>query len=226
MRNNSKKPLKNLVIIGAGDSGREVCVWAKQSKENGSLWKIKGFLDDRKDALAGYKYDVGVISGIEEYQPEADDLFVCGIGDPKLKKKFVSTILKKGGQFTNIIHPTVVLGENVRLGTGNILCPYVVVSSDSVLGDFITVELHSNIAHDVKIGDWCFIGPSCSLNGRVTLENSVFMGCNAIVLPGGYVGEGAVVGIGSVVIDRVKPFVTVFGNPAKIQPSFPATPKL
>lgn len=218
--------MKNLVIIGAGDFGRAVYGWAKQTKEHGSFWRIKGFLDDRKDALAGYKhYEVGVISGIEKYQPETDDLFACGISNPKLKKKFISAILKKGGQFTNIIHPTVVMGENVRLGTGNILCPYAIVGSDSVLGDFIIAELRSMIAHDVKIGDWCFIGPSCSLNGRVTLENSVFMGCNAIVLPGGYVGEGAIVGIGSVVIDRVKPFATVFGNPAKPLPSFQANPK-
>lgn len=226
MKNNFNKPPKNLIIIGAGDFGREVCVWAKQSKENGSFWKIKGFLDDRKDALADYKYyDVGVISEIEKYQPETNDLFICAVGDPKLKKKFISVILEKGGQFTNIIHPTVVIGENVRLGTGSILCPYVVVSSDAVLGDFVTVNLHSSIGHDVKLGDWCFVGPSCSLNGRVVLENSVFMGGNVIVLPGGHIGEGSVVGSGSVVIEPVKPFTTVFGNPAKLQPILPSTPR-
>lgn len=212
------KPFKKLIIIGAGGFGREVYAWAKQSKETGSLWKIKGFLDDNKNALAGYKYDVGIISGIEKYIPKAEDLFVCAIGNPKLKKKITSIILKKGGLFANVIHPTVVLGENVRLGIGIILCPYAVIDSDSVLGDFVTVNLHSHIGHDAKIGNWCEIGPSCAINGKVTLEKSVFIGSHGVILPGSSVGEGAIVGAGSVAIGNVKSHVTVFGIPAKPLP--------
>jgi len=210
-----KKILKNLVIIGAGDSGREVYAWAKQSKEHNLSWRIKGFIDDNKNALDNFKYDVKIISGIKSYHPEAGDLFVCTLGNIKLKKKLTSIILKRGGKFTNIIHPTVVIGENVRLGTGIILCPYVVISSDTVLGDFVFVNLHTSIGHDVKIGDWCFVGTGCALNGRVSLGESVFMGGHVIVLPSGSIGEGSVVGAGSLVVGRVKPYVTVFGIPAK-----------
>lgn len=211
------KLLKNLVIIGAGDSGREVYTWAKQTKEHGSLWRIKGFIDDNRHALDNFKYghDAKIISGIKEYLPETDDLFICPVGNVKLKKKLISMILKRGGKFTNIIHPTVVIGENVRLSTGLILCPYTVISSDAVLGNFVFVNLHASIGHDVKIGDWCFIGTGCALNGRVTLGDSVFMGGHVIVLPGGSIGTGTVVGAGSMVVGRVKPHITVFGIPAK-----------
>jgi sugar O-acyltransferase (sialic acid O-acetyltransferase NeuD family) len=215
-----KKQLKRLVIIGAGGFGREVYVWAKQSKDNNSLWKIKGFVDDNRNALDGFKYDVNIISGIGEYNPKADDVFICAVGNVKLKKKLVSLILKKGGKFTNIIHPTAAIGENVSLGVGIVLCPYVVISSDATLGNFIHVNLHTSIGHDVRVGDWSFVGTGCALNGRVVLEDSVFMGGHVIVLPRGSIGKGAVVGSGSVVVGRVKPNVTVFGNPAK-QMRFP-----
>jgi len=210
-----KKPLKKLVIIGAGDFGREIYSWAKQSKENNSLWEIKGFIDDNRNALDNFRYDVNIISGIKEYNPKADDLFICAIGSVKLKKKLTSLILKKGGKFTNIIHPTVVMGENVRLGAGVILCPYVVISSDATLGNFVHVNLHASIGHNVKIGNWCFVGTGCALNGHVTLADSIFMGGHVIILPNGSIGRGAVVGAGSVVVGRVKPHITVFGIPAK-----------
>lgn len=216
----TKKRLKSLIIIGAGDFGREIYSWAKQSKDNESLWKIKGFIDDNRNVLDGFKYDVGIISGIGEYEPKPDDLFICAIGNIRLKKKLTSLILKKGGKFTNIIHPTVVIGENVRLGTGIILCPYVVISSDATLGDGVHINLHTSIGHDVKIGDWCFVGTSCALNGHVTLADSVFMGGHVIVLPSGSVGQGSVVGAGSLVVGRVKQHITVFGIPAK-QMHFP-----
>lgn len=210
-----QKKLKNLVIIGAGDFGREVYAWAKQSEENNSLWEIKGFIDDNRKALDNFKYDVKIISGIGEYEPRTDDLFICAVGNVKLKKKLVSLILKKGGKFTNIIHPTVVVGENVSLGIGIVLCPYVVISSDATLGNFVHVNLHASIGHDVKIGEWCFISTGCALNGHVTLGNSVFVAGHVIILPRGSVGNGAIVGAGSVVVGRVKPHITVFGIPAK-----------
>ncbi len=214
MRKNSKK-IKDLIIIGAGEFGREVYAWAKQSKENNSLWKIKGFLDDNRNALDNFKYDAKIISGVREYSPKADDLFICAVGNVKLKKKLTSLILKKGGKFTNIIHPTVLMGENVRLGVGIVLCPYVVISSDAILENFVHVNLHTSIGHDAKIGNWCFVGTGCALNGYSKLEDSVFIAGHVIILPSGSVGKEAVVGAGSVVVGRVKPRITVFGIPAK-----------
>lgn len=209
------KNLKNLIIIGAGSFGREAYVWAKQSKENGLLWQVKGFLDDNKNALAGYSYEVGVVSSVKEYKPKLNDVFICPMGNPKIKKKLVSMILKKRGVFTNVTHSTVVLGKNVKLGIGIILCPYSVISSDSVIGDFVSVNLHANIGHDVRVGDWCFIGPGASLNGRVILEKSVFIGSHGVVLPGGYVSKEAMVAAGSVVVGKIGVGVTVIGVPAK-----------
>ena len=215
MKKVSKKSLKKLVIIGAGDFGREVYSWAKQSKENNLSWEIKGFIDDNLKALDGFKYDLKIISGVKEYNPSAEDLFICAVGNVNLKKKLTSLILKKGGKFTNVIHPTVVMGENVKLGTGIVLCPYVVISSDTVLKNFIHVNLHTSIGHDVKIGNWCFVGTGCALNGHVVMEDSIFMAGHVIVLPRGYIGKETVVGAGSVVVGRVKRGVTVFGAPAK-----------
>lgn len=52
--------------------------------------------------------------------------------------------------------------------------------------------------------------------GKVTLEKDCFLGAGSIVLPGMTVGEGAVVGAGSIVTRDVSPWSIVFGAPARV----------
>lgn len=86
----------------------------------------------------------------------------------------------------------------------------------------------------VSIGDNCFIGPNVSiftachpLNAEerntfrewalpVIIGNSVWIGGNAVILPGVTIGEGAVIGAGSVVTRDVEPYSCVGGNPARL----------
>ena len=50
----------------------------------------------------------------------------------------------------------------------------------------------------------------------VSIGNDVWIGANCLILPGVTIGEGAVVGGGSVMTKSVEPFTIVAGNPAKI----------
>ena len=51
--------------------------------------------------------------------------------------------------------------------------------------------------------------------GKVKIENNVFIGARAIIMPGVTVGVNAIVAAGSVVVKNVEPFTVVGGNPAK-----------
>jgi acetyltransferase-like isoleucine patch superfamily enzyme len=51
---------------------------------------------------------------------------------------------------------------------------------------------------------------------RVRIERGAYIGVNATILPGVTVGEGAVVGAGSVVTKDVPPYCVAAGNPARV----------
>lgn len=51
----------------------------------------------------------------------------------------------------------------------------------------------------------------------VTIGNGCRIGTRAIILPGMHIGEGAVVGAGSVVTRDVPPDTVVAGNPARLR---------
>jgi len=50
----------------------------------------------------------------------------------------------------------------------------------------------------------------------VVLKRGCILGVNTVVLPGVTVGEGSIVGAGSVVTKDVPPYTIVAGNPAKV----------
>jgi sugar O-acyltransferase (sialic acid O-acetyltransferase NeuD family) len=207
--------MKNLIIIGARGFGREIYNVATQTKEYNTKWIIGGFLDNKEDALDGFKGYPPILSSVEDYEVQENDLFICALGDVKYKKKYVSLILGKGGKFTNIIHPTSIININVKLGIGIIICPFTYISNDVIIGNFTTIQTHSAIGHDVQIGDYCQINALTFLGGFAEIEEGVTMNPGSGVVPRGNIGENTVVGINSTVLKNTKPNSTVYGNPAK-----------
>ena len=55
-----------------------------------------------------------------------------------------------------------------------------------------------------------------TFKGNTVIGNDVWIGQNAVILPGVHVGEGAIIGANSVVGSDVAPYTIVIGNPAKV----------
>lgn len=206
--------MKNLVIIGARGFGREIYYLALNSRGYGIDYDIKGFLDDHAEALEQYPNYPDILSSVEQYVPQKDDVFICALGDVHNKQKYVEMIKEKKGAFISLIHKSVHIGINTEFGEGCIFSQFVNLSCDLVIGDFVTIQPFSEIGHDARIGKWCHLNTYAFMGGFSTLEESVTIHTGGIVLPHKCVEKGAVVGAGSVVIKKVKAGTTVFGIPA------------
>jgi sugar O-acyltransferase (sialic acid O-acetyltransferase NeuD family) len=207
--------MKNLIIIGARGYGREVYNLAIQCAGYQKDFIIKGFLDDKADALLGFDNYPKIICGVEDYEVQENDVFSCALGSVIWKKYYIEIILSKGGEFINLIHPTAIFNTNIRLGNGLIVFMYSNISNDCVIEDFVTIQGFVGIGHDVKIGKWSHLNAYCFLGGFVILEDEVCLNTRATVLPKVIVRKGATVGAASLVIKSVKEDTTVFGVPAK-----------
>ena len=90
----------------------------------------------------------------------------------------------------------IVVGNNVIFGPKTILWTY---SHNYLSNSFIPYGPHEeDIIKDIII------------------EDNVWIGLGVIILPGVKIGEGSVIGMGSVVTKDVEPLSIVGGNPAKI----------
>ena len=55
--------------------------------------------------------------------------------------------------------------------------------------------------------------------GDTVIGNDVWIGKNAVILPGVHIGDGAIIGANSVVGSHIEPYTIVAGNPAKVKKS-------
>ena len=147
--------MKQILIIGARGFGREICDSFKEMHGFAKDFLIKGFLDDKKDALSGFSGYPEIISSVEDYIIMEDDVFFCALGDPFYRKKYTEIILSKGGVFINCISPLAHFRSNVKLGIGIYIGPFSNLSSDTKVGNFSMIQAYCNMGHDASVGEFC-----------------------------------------------------------------------
>ena len=78
------------------------------------------------------------------------------------------------------------------------------------------VNSNAIVEHDASLKDFCHVGPGAAIGAGSRLDERVFVGMNATVLPGVHIGRDVTIGAGAVVTSDVAPGLTMVGVPARI----------
>ncbi|MDE5773916.1 MAG: acetyltransferase [Muribaculaceae bacterium] len=206
--------MKQLVIIGAGGMGRTLFDIARESLGYGTEFVIKGFIDDNIHALDGFENYPPVLSTIDGYMPQPDEVFTFSIGG-EARRACITNLVEKGAVFINLIHRTARIGTNVHIGTGNIIAAYTTLGADCSLGSYNMIQSYSVIGHDATIGDFNRIDTHVTCVGGIRILDESTIHTGAVINHNVTVGCHAKVGALSFVIRNVRDGVTVFGSPAR-----------
>ena len=208
--------MKHLIIIGARGFGREI--YRTFINTNPYISKeidVKGFLDDKTDALDGLKGEwPPIIGAVETYNIQEDDVFFCALGDSHWRKHYAELISGKGGKFINIIHKTALVSPVASMGEGCIIGAYTNVSPNVTIGNHVMIQSFDDLGHDSQVGDYASIESYVFLGGYAKVGELATMHTKSSIIPHKSVGKECVVGFGSVVMRNFKDGVHVFGNPA------------
>lgn len=164
---------------------------------------------------------VEVVSQSWFLQMPGRKFFNVAIAESKMRQQVAGVFRAAGCEPRSIIAETArILGRNVNVAEGAIICDYAVLTADIRIGAFFQANLFSYVAHDCEIGDFVTFAPRVSCNGRVRIGDHAYLGTGATLRHGtssAYleVGAEAVVGMGSNVLEDVPPGSTVVGNPAR-----------
>lgn len=204
------------LIVGAGGFGREVYWWMQSHADPHWGRSFAGFIDDDQHVLDCYPdYAPGVVHSIADYRPIHGDQLVMAIADPLTKLQVADSLKSRGCDFATFIHSSTTIAPNARIGYGCVLCPEALVSCDTILGTFVTMNVYASVGHDSHLGDGCTMSGHADVMGNARLGRGVFMGSHASVLRGVSVGDFARIGANSLVIRKVHERATMVGVPAK-----------
>ena len=161
------------------------------------------------------------------------------------RKIYLQMLGAKIGAGTRIPRCEVPWPHQIQIGSGCILESniyfkydgYWVPGPNIVIGNntFIARNVEFNCQGRIEIGDDCAIGGNCifadhhhsdalgtkrmrdqeTLMAPIKVGNNVLIGGNSVILKGAQIGDGAVIGVGSVVMGSIPPGEVWAGSPAK-----------
>jgi acetyltransferase-like isoleucine patch superfamily enzyme len=129
----------------------------------------------------------------------------------------------------------------VHMGKGSSIAPTATLR----FGEHITIGSNTHVNHmcdiwashegNIRIGNDVLFGPKVHINSAnhnfkkgqlireqygehadVEIGNDVWLGAHVVVLPGVKIGEGSVVGAGSIITKDIPPYSVAVGSPAKV----------
>lgn len=204
-----------LILVGCGAFARELINWVDDLVDLGKSIHISGFLDENPEALKDFAYRVPFLGTIPSYKPQVGDQLLMAIGDPAIKKSLYADLKSRGASFASLIHPSAVVARTAKLGEGVVICPQAFVSADAVVGDLCAINGCASVGHDVQLGSFSTLSSHVDLTGWVKVDECVFFGSGARVLPKVKIGSGARIGAGAVVMRSVPVDTVVYAPPAK-----------
>lgn len=141
---------------------------------------------------------------------------VCiAIANSRVRQKLAETCDEAGVALVEARASSVVQMDDVVIGDGACLSPFVTLTSNIRIGRAFHANLYAYVEHDCRVGDFVTLAPRAMINGNVTLGDHAYVGAGAAIRQGLHIGEGAIIGMGAVVTRDVPARVTVVGNPAR-----------
>jgi sugar O-acyltransferase (sialic acid O-acetyltransferase NeuD family) len=190
------------VLIGAGGFAREIRAHMGDNT-------MKCFVDDQY-----WRENTEYIYPLSQFNPGEYEVLVA-IGDPKDRFDMVQK-LPENTKYFSFIHPSAqILGSDVTIGQGSIVCAGCIITTNVKIGDHAHLNLHTTIGHDCEIGKYFTTAPGVKVSGNCKIYDCVYVGTNASIRQKINIHSLTTIGMNAAVVKDIESPGVYAGVPAK-----------
>lgn len=200
-----------MIIIGAGRHAKDLLLDLKDQ------FTDFVFFDDISEETSFYGYEV--IKSEQEIKEHfsIDNRFIIGIGGTVLRKNINDKFVSLGGKPLSIFSNHALIGDTEsKFGDGLNILPFVLSSNFVTIGHGTLINSRTSLHHDVSVGNYCEISPSCTILGGASIGDFTKIGSDSTVLPNIKIGANCTIGAKSLINKDIPSGSTVYGVPGKI----------
>lgn len=198
---------KALLIIGAGGHGSVVADVAKLQGYSSIF-----YLDDKKNSQEDNRI-IGTCRDVNKYLKDYD-VFVA-FGNNDLRKYWITYLKNHHASLATLIHPSAILGSNVRVKEGTIIMANAVIQANTAIEEGCIINTAATIDHDCNVQKFTHICPGVHIAGGVVIKESCWIGIGSSIIQQICIENDITVGAGAVVIQNLIEKGTYIGVPAK-----------
>jgi sugar O-acyltransferase (sialic acid O-acetyltransferase NeuD family) len=195
---------RRLLIIGAGLGATQVLDILGMGDEMAGV----GIVDDNPDFWGREVGGLPVVGGSERiaelWEARSFDAAVIAISTSVDARARLRQLCRTAGvPLANVMDPTAKIASGASMGTGNVICAFVQLGTQTVLGDNNFISAYNSFDHHNVLGSDISTGPGCMTSGEVHIEDRVRLGTGIFIEPKLTIGEGSVVASGATIVRSV-----------------------
>lgn len=210
--------IKDIIILGSSGGCLDIYDLIKDINIVKKKYNFVGFLENNKKKIP-QKYKKFYLGPFRNAKKFKNAYFATAIGNENNfhnKENILANLQIENKKFHSLIHPTAIIGENVKIGNGTIIHNGTYIGRNCKLGNFLVILPKNIISHDSKIGSFTIVNSSCILAGNVNIKKNCYLGSGVNIRDHVTVKSGILVGMGSLVTKNLSKQKSIYyGIPAK-----------
>ena len=208
--------MQKLVFLGIGSNNSDILDAVMEINALEPTYEVLGYVTRNGEPVnkGGLKH-LGDFDTVRDLPEDVQITgFAFGPGSYHAWPGTVAGLALPRERFATIVHPHAFVSPQSTVGRGSVILAGTTVGAFVTIGDHVVILQNVGLSHDDVIENYTCLAVGVSFSGSVRVGRNCFLGTNSTII-GATIGEGSMVGAGTLIRHDVPAGEVWVGNPGR-----------